>query len=267
MAFDFPPPTATASSSSAPLPASFTPLSQSKNTRRARRAIALAICLLLLLLDWSRPVLFQHFDENIRDAFLRTLADSTPEDRVVVVNIDDESLRRLGDWPWPRSRIADMVEILVMDYQAKAVGLDIVFPETKDKAGDDRLSMLARYGPLALAQVFDFVQRIPELSQGKPAPPSLAAGETPSVPAFGYIANHPQLSEQARCAGNIGYTPASDGVLRHTPLFANYRGETYPQFALALAYCAPPGVTAPPKFPKPQANGQWRIPFRHTPEA
>jgi adenylate cyclase len=247
-------------------PSSLTQFSPSKNARRVRCAITLATCLLLLLLDLSRPVLLQHFDENIRDAFLRKLTDSSPENRVLVVNIDDESLRRLGDWPWPRSRIADLVEILVMDYQARAVGLDIVFPEARDKAGDDRLAMLAQHGPLALAQVFDFAPRVPRLFQGELAPPSLEAGEMPGVAAFGYIANHSKLSEQARCVGNIGYVPASDGVLRHTPLFAAYDGKEYPQFALALAYCAAVSG-AFPKLPQPQANGQWRIPFRYATDA
>jgi adenylate cyclase len=243
-----------------------------QNAPWARIAIALATCLLFLLLDLSRPVLLQHFDENIRDAFLQTLASANPENRVLVVNIDDDSLRQLGDWPWPRSRIADLVEILIMDYQARAVGLDIVFPEARDETGDNRLAMLAQHGPLALAQVFDFSPRVPQLAQGELAPPSLAAGSIPGVTAFGYIANHPRLSEQARCVGNIGYIPALDGVLRHTPLFATYEGQAYPQFALALTYCAAasgeiePGgasVALPLNFPQPQANGQWRIPFRY----
>ncbi|MDR2165417.1 MAG: adenylate/guanylate cyclase domain-containing protein [Zoogloeaceae bacterium] len=253
-------------------PSSPTPFSPSKNARWVRCAITLATCLLLFLLDLSRPALLEHFDENIRDVFVRALADSAPEERVLVVNIDDKSLRELGEWPWPRSRIADLVEILMMDYQARAVGLDIVFPEARDKAGDDRLAMLARHGPLALAQVFDFAPRVPRLSQGQIAPPSLDAGKTPSVAAFGYIANHPRLSEEARCVGNIGYIPASDGVLRHTPLFAAYEGREYPQFALALAYCAAASGAAAPdaawtKLPRPRANGQWRIPFRHATEA
>ncbi|GHT94109.1 guanylate cyclase [Betaproteobacteria bacterium] len=243
-------------------------LSQSKDVRWVRLAIAFVTCLLLLLLDMSRPVLIQHFDENIRDAFLRSLADSGQENRVLVINIDDESLRQLGDWPWPRSRIADLVEILVMDYQAKAVGLDIVFPEARDKTGDDRLATLAQYGPLALAQVFDFTPRFPQLLQGELAPPSLEAGKTPGVAAFGYIANHARLSEQARCVGNIGYIPASDGVLRHTPLFATYEGNAYPQFALTLVYCATAtDAEKTPDLPQPQVGGQWRIPFRYATDA
>jgi adenylate cyclase len=264
------PATASVTTSATPL----TLLSLSKNVRWVRLAIALATCLLLLLLDISRPVLLQHFDENIRDTFLQTLASSSPENRVLVVNIDDESLHQLGDWPWPRSRIADLVEILIMDYQARAVGLDIVFPETRDNAGDERLAMLAQYGPLALAQVFDFTPRIPQLTQGELAPPSFKTNNQISgIPAFGYIANHARLSERARCVGNIGYVPASDGVLRHTPLFATFDGKAYPQFALALAYCAAPAgdviedTAAPPKLPQPQASGQWRIPFRYTTDA
>ncbi|MDR3353089.1 MAG: adenylate/guanylate cyclase domain-containing protein [Zoogloeaceae bacterium] len=230
----------------------------------ARWGIALAASLLLLLLETFPPTLFRHFDESLRDVFLRAVADGTPEERVLIVDIDDNSLRRLGPWPWPRSRVADLVEVLLTDYQAKAVGLDIVFPEAGDSEGDTRLAMLARYAPVTLAEVFDFTPRVPRLAQGTLARPSLPVGENPTLPAFGHIANHASLSEAARCVGNIGYVPASDGVLRHTPVFARHGSAAFPQFALALVHCAPPDA---PPLPRLRVESQWRIPFRHTTDA
>jgi adenylate cyclase len=234
----------------------------SRSSSWARWGIALAACLLFLFLDAFPPTLLRHFDESLRDVFLRAMADATPEDRVLIVDIDDESLRQIGQWPWPRSRLADLVEILLTDYQAKAVGIDIVFPEARDPAGDMRLAMLAQYAPVALAEVFDFTPRVPRLVQGTLASPSLPTGENPVLPAFGYVANHSALSAAARCVGNIGYVPASDGILRHTPVFTRYEGAAYPQFALALVHCAPQ-EGARPSFPQLRAEHQWRIPFRH----
>ena len=52
---------------------------------------------------------------------------------VVIVDIDEESLRTLGQWPWPRTLVADLVERL-NGLGAVAIAFDILFPEP------DRLS-------------------------------------------------------------------------------------------------------------------------------
>jgi adenylate cyclase len=243
------------------------PFSPPGNPRWAHVFIALASCLLVLLLEILRPMSLQRFDEGLRDFFLRATANASPEERVLIVDINDESLRQLGAWPWPRARVADLVEILLTDYGARAVGLDIVFPETsEDVAGDARLTMLARYAPLTLAQAFDFTPRVPRLAQGALAKPSVSIKNAPAPEAFGYIANHGELGQAARCAGNIGYVPDLDGILRHTPLYTAYQGKIYPQFALALIQCAPRDA-APQKLPDLPPKQQWRIPFRHASDA
>ena len=47
---------------------------------------------------------------------------------VVIVDIDDASLAALGRWPWPRTRLARLIEA-THRAGALAVGLDIVMPE------------------------------------------------------------------------------------------------------------------------------------------
>lgn len=51
-----------------------------------------------------------------------------PTDRLVHLDIDDLTLEAMGPWPWPRARLAYVVDELRLA-GAKAVGLDIVFPE------------------------------------------------------------------------------------------------------------------------------------------
>ena len=51
---------------------------------------------------------------------------------VRIVAIDDESLKRLGQWPWPRERLAALVETL-KGAGAAAVVFDFLFSE-KDRA-------------------------------------------------------------------------------------------------------------------------------------
>lgn len=226
-----------------------------------RISIVLLASALLLILQWQRPELVNRFDESLRDAFLKLAADPTPETRISVIDIDEESIAKIGPWPWPRERIADLVEILFASYHARAVGLDIVFPEHGDPEGDARLAALAVNAPLTIAQIFDYTQRSPSLLLGV-----LTGGQPVSVPsspaiAFGYIANHNGL-EEARCVGNVGYAPDSDGVLRHVPALTRFRQKDYPDFASALIACGNTRGTST-EFPGRESfEGQWRIPYR-----
>ena len=224
----------------------------------ARAGIGFLACALALVIEWQRPGFVVHLDEGLRDAYVRLTADKSLEDRLVVIDIDEAALREIGPWPWPRQRLADMVEILLGTYGAKAVGLDIVFPEPGERQGDARLASLAAHAPLNLAQIFDYTPRSTAIVLG-----TLAAGLTPqphnnSVNAHGYIANHAGLAE-ARCVGGIGYLPDADGVLRHTPARTRYQGRDYLPFAGALLTCADPGAQLPPG----DAQGLWRVPYTH----
>jgi adenylate cyclase len=46
----------------------------------------------------------------------------------VIVDIDEESLKALGQWPWPRTVIADLVDRLA-GLGAAAIGFDVIFAE------------------------------------------------------------------------------------------------------------------------------------------
>jgi len=233
-----------------------------------RSLMALLAFVCVLAAEYGRPALLTRFDDSLKDLLSQIMADPTPENRVTVIDIDDDSIERLGSWPWPRQRIADLAEMLLTDYQARAVGLDIVFPEPRDAEGDLRLVALAEYAPLALAQVFDFTPRYPNLNLGTLSPP-FAQNMPNGFPAYGYVGNHVALSQKARCVGNIGYQPDADGVLRHIPLLVSHDGQSYPQFAAALLECA---ATPPIRLAPPVENGKnlarpWRIPFKHALEA
>lgn len=126
-----------------------------------RLLIAAAAVLITVLAQWmaSASMAFPA-DEWLRDNFIRLRASSQPETRFVVIDIDESSLARAGAWPWPRARIADLVEQLIGPYGVKAVALDLVLPEAADAGGDARLAMLAQHGPLVLAQAFDYLSLI-----------------------------------------------------------------------------------------------------------
>ncbi|WGG51381.1 CHASE2 domain-containing protein [Rugamonas sp. DEMB1] len=219
--------------------------------RRAAPAAARALIVLVavLLAAWAQWPPGGHgfgaADEWLRDQLLRRAASAEPERRVVVVDIDESSLAQAGPWPWPRERIASLVELLLGQYGARGVALDLVLPEPADAGGDARLAMLAQHGPLVLPQAFDYNGNLP-LRVGRLAG-GVAGGAAGAAVASGYIANHAGLGRAAHL-GNIGFIPDADGVIRRLPMQTWFDGRRYPTLSLALLDCcagpAPAGAGA-----------------------
>ncbi|MBZ2209309.1 adenylate/guanylate cyclase domain-containing protein [Massilia sp. R798] len=213
-----------------------------------------------MLTAWSQwgpapaPLFFGN--EALRDTFLKVQKSDAPEPRILVVDIDESSTVKLGPWPWPRARVADLVETLLTDYGARGVALDILMPDPSDAAGDTRLALLAEHGPVVLAQAFDFRQNRPEpLRQGSLAGAGMLRPGSAAVPASGYIANHAGLARAPK-VGNIGFIPDPDGVLRRVPLVTAFEGRAYPALALALLNCC---SGKPPLVPE---VGEMRVAFK-----
>lgn len=75
----------------------------------------------------------QAFEYKAYD-FLSTFRQHENSDDVVIVAIDDKSIKTMGSWPWPRSHIADMVTRLAK-YGAKIVGMQLLYPDREPNPG------------------------------------------------------------------------------------------------------------------------------------
>jgi adenylate cyclase len=87
--------------------------------------------------------LLQSFEERTYDAFFRIRGEKAVSDRVVIIDIDEKSLRELGQWPWPRNAFAQMLTTVGAG-KPKAVGLDIVFSEPDRFSFKQSLPLLKR---------------------------------------------------------------------------------------------------------------------------
>jgi serine phosphatase RsbU (regulator of sigma subunit)/CHASE2 domain-containing sensor protein len=98
----------------------------------------LLAALVVLLLPEPRPL------RALRLAFFDSLQFRAPRERVsapvVIVDIDDVSLARYGQWPWPRTLLARLVD-LIGRAQPAMIGLDMFMPEP-DRLSPDRLARL-----------------------------------------------------------------------------------------------------------------------------
>ncbi|MDX8389255.1 MAG: CHASE2 domain-containing protein, partial [Mariprofundaceae bacterium] len=63
--------------------------------------------------------------------------------RVVIVAIDDDSLTKIGRWPWPRDKISAMIERVLGEYGASSIGFDIVFSESQVNPLTESLRLLS----------------------------------------------------------------------------------------------------------------------------
>ncbi|MEV4780580.1 CHASE2 domain-containing protein [Burkholderia sp. LMU1-1-1.1] len=198
--------------------------------------VVLAALALALWSQWL-PAALQPYAANewLRDQLVRAQAGDAPEDRLVVVDINEASLAAAGPWPWPRERLAALLEQLLGFYGARGVALDIILPEPADAGGDQRIAMLARHAPLVMPQAFDYsgtaALRVGALAGGAAAPRADGA-----LGASGYIANHAGL-RQAAHVGNIGFIPDPDGMIRRLPMQTWFDARRYPTLSLALLDC------------------------------
>jgi adenylate cyclase len=98
-----------------------------------------SIALVVVLFALS-PAVLEAIELNWLDLRFRARGPLAPGPEVVVAAIDEKSLAAEGRWPWPRSRIAALVDTLSRD-GAKVIGFDVVFSDTEQ---DARLPLIDR---------------------------------------------------------------------------------------------------------------------------
>lgn len=210
--------------------------------------------------------------ENIAyDQHLMLTMPDTVDDSVVIVDIDEVSLTAEGRWPWPRNKLAQLIEQLFEQYEVSIVGFDIVFAEPDDSSG------LGVLEALAVAQLKDndhfqsqlqvirpaldydgiFAETIQKydivlgyyFSLGGNANAAQKTGTLPEplfeksvfqgkkvqfLTASGYGANLDALSSSALGAGHFSQQPDRDGVVRRVPMLIRYGDDYYGSLALEI---------------------------------
>ena len=191
------------------------------------------------------------FLENLSlDSLQKAFPRNTNENKIFIIDIDEISLEKIGQWPWDRRILAELTKTLKESYNVKVIGFDIIFPEK------DRLSNL---NPDEIDNDTIFSKSIEEVKNVvlplslSTSNPSLVLPDTRSnINTIGlnnydlfktensFITNLDELNQFSQGLGYINSTSDRDGLIRKLFLVNNFVSQTegtklIPSFSLELA--------------------------------
>ncbi|BBI60825.1 hypothetical protein HSBAA_21310 [Vreelandella sulfidaeris] len=198
---------------------------------------------------------WQAYDLKVRGTLIEQADPS-----LAIIDIDERSLYEIGQWPWPRATVAELVNILFTEYDAGLLGVDVVFAEpettlwqqywedvTRDYPqltnipppidGDERLASTLSAHPVVLGYYFQAYRHPsdpPALGQ-LPVPAIVAEPQPLAFPEpERYTANLPVLQNNA-----LGRASLTIPAWMKTECFVvspccNAGGELYPSLPMAM---------------------------------
>lgn len=239
-----------------------------------KNAILVGVGLLIVLAfagnaaNFYRMNFIGRLSDVLYDYTLQLTMPNTLDDRIVILDIDEKSLREEGRWPWSRNRLATLMDKLFDKYGIAVVGFDVVFAEKDESSG---LRVLQRIGrdqlkgdPVfqsTLAKIqpqLEYDRLFAEKIQNrkvvlgyyltdqknknisgmlpKPVfPPSTFNGHPIVFTSWnGYGANLPEFQKAASAAGHFNPLVEEDGVVRRVPMLAEYNGAYYESLSMAM---------------------------------
>ena len=232
--------------------------------RALRNAPAIAAGLvalaLVLVVQLAQPGALGRVGLAVFDAYQRAAPrEVAGDERVAVVDIDEASIERLGQWPWPRTELAVLTDRLA-EAGAAAVVFDIVFSE-HDRTSPaqlsetldlgDRLAGLPDHDDL-LAESFArapvvtayFLDRGDHGGDIEPKASFTLHGSLPTRGVRSYggaIQPLPVLEAAAQGNGFVSLESDADGIVRRAPLVAIHRGVLVPSLGLEAVRVATDG--------------------------
>jgi len=227
--------------------------------RRFTSARALCVVLLLALLFFrvTDPLPLEELRLRTFDIFQVIKPRVAKLRPAVIVDIDEASLRKLGQWPWPRTRVADLITSLTK-LGAAAIAFDVVFSEpdrlspalaadlyrdldeeTRNKLralpSNDQVmaEAIKQSGRVVLGETG--LPTVQPLSDAQPLPVGVGSvgGDPKSfVPAFdGLLQNVPILESAAAGRGLFTVLPERDGIVRRVPMVMQAQGKVMPSLS------------------------------------
>jgi len=215
-----------------------------------------------------RPAFLEFLDYKAFDALSAPRPDADISSVPVIIDIDEKSLKLHGQWPWPRHKMALLLNRLHA-MRVRALGIDIMFPEkdrnVMDQSSEDIPEDLkadsknadaresTRYSDRLFAEAvssssavlgFQFLfESSPEDASCVLHPVAMNVMQSGGgkkqlqgglIEATGVVCNLADLTRAAHSSGFFNISPDRDGILRSVPLLMKYKGDFYPSLAVAV---------------------------------
>ena len=214
--------------------------------------ITIVLIISFIGLYLSQPTVIAKINNTLVDTAMRLHKPSPKDRRITIVDIDEKSLKALGQWPWSRNKIATILTNLT-EAGATVIGLDIVFAE-KDNSSpiniaksahipvkelpdyDKILAQTLATTPTITGMIFDLKKQNTNtapnsnalyIQHGKGKNESLleAKGVTPNIPI---------LQQNSISSGSFNTIPDEDGIVRRVPLLFAYDHTIYPSLSFEM---------------------------------
>jgi adenylate cyclase len=223
------------------------------------RLVCLALLIGLAALRIADPPPIEELRVRTFDTFQRIDHRVKTARPVTIIDIDEKSLAKFGQWPWPRTRIADMVATLTR-LGAAAIGFDIMFAEpdrlnpdiaadtfhnldeaTRDKlralpSNDQVLADAMRHSRVVLGET-GLPDILSELDKTLPVTGLAMLGDDPQRFMYefpGMLRNTPILEAAASGRGLLTINPEHDGIVRRVPMIMKVQGVTMPSLSFEM---------------------------------
>jgi len=219
--------------------------------------LAITVFMAILFFYSYIPKTLNSFDNRLRDYMFILRGEVEDSKNIVIIDLDNRSLKEVGQWPWSRDTVSDLL-INLTNAGVGLVGFDIVFAE-EDRTNPTKI--IKKYNIQTTQEIPDndkyfasIVSQTPTILgyQFQLSKDDFAEQRTPDIPAifieknltdnnkdlvinaFGTILNLPIIQQSSYSSGFFNNVPDESGVVRSVPLIIKYNEQIYPSLALEI---------------------------------
>ncbi len=216
------------------------------------RLLGFSFTALVVILFFLPVNFFETVQSKLFDLSLQIRGSLSVPKEIAIVAIDDASITKVGRWPWPRNRIAQLIDRLA-EAKARVIALDFFFPmaEGERDAGNDRLLGEATHRAGNILYPFYFnLGKVPPGEKNPEIPPQIRNtslllfddpkkfADFPPPSAREAFVPVMEIVAGAKALGHINLLLDGDGKVRWDPMIIEYGGQYFPSFGLQVAASA-----------------------------
>jgi adenylate cyclase len=210
------------------------------NTELLKNTLALALVFSMLAnaFGFFHLTAVEVVQQFVEDSRARSMKVDHPHPEIVILDVDERSLERLGQWPWSRDTIATLIEKLFNPSTVglSALGLDFLLTESDSRPNADlHLAKALQEHPVVLSWALSGHKNAYQkgvLPLSVLTKDDLKDIDLPELQYYGYTASL-DLFDRSAPSGLINGLFDTDGKLRRVALLSVYEGEVYESLALA----------------------------------